>query len=65
MTQQHIRTKLEKAAKTIATLHTVQWAGWIIYILEALADYAPKSVYRQFLRDVREYIDIYFREGDW
>jgi len=54
------------AAKAIAGLRPYRWPGFVLFILEALANEpASDSTYRAVLEEVREAIDKRLNSGMW
>jgi len=54
------------AVKAIAGLRSYRWAGFVLFILEALANEpVSDSTYRAVLEEVREAIDERLNGGSW
>ena len=62
-----IQAKCEMAADAIATLAIGNWAGWVLYILEALEDLAGNrdTFGTEVLESMAESINTRLNEGRW
>jgi hypothetical protein len=56
---------LSAAAARIAHTHKTKWAGWIVYILEALQDHAEPDAYGRMLAELSLAIEVWELEGRW
>jgi len=62
-----VQKHVGKAADAIAGLPSLQWAGWVVYLLRALQekDIVTSDFYSEMLADVGESIDRRLKCGRW
>lgn len=59
-----IMDTLKSAARLIRSKNTGHWAGWILYLLEALQDRADATAFQEVLTDLSHDLDNMIVEDD-
>ena len=60
-----IQAAMEQAANLLATRPADQWAGWVVYLLEALDDKTDADTFAAVLRGVQDGIATRLEAAQW
>ena len=59
------RQGINRTADAIAGQPPEQWAGWVVYLLEALQGKSNPKTYETFLEHLHGYIGERIETGEW
>lgn len=59
------RQGLNRTADAISGQPSEQWAGWVIYMLEALQGKSDPQTYEAFLEQLHMHVSDRIEEGEW